>query len=239
MQQQKNLLGLRIKICSDDNAGNKIMSTKTIEEISKRIVTAGRKLYNSGLVRGTAGNISARVPGTQMFLIKSSGSQMETLRAEELVLADLQGNKIDGESNVSMETPMHASIYRIRKDVQAVAHTHAPTATAFGIVKTEILPLQIEMFMLLPNGVPVIPFKPPGSGELATEVQKKIAKYDAVVLENHGIVTVGSTIETACDLNEMVEEGAKLQLWTIMLGGRKSMDLWHLKEKFRTKNIIK
>ena len=93
--------------------------------------------------------------------------------------------------------------------------------------------------MLLPNGVPVIPFKPPGSGELATEVQKKIAKYDAVVLENHGIVTVGSTIETACDLNEMVEEGAKLQLWAIMLGGRKMMDLSYLKEKFRIKNIVK
>jgi len=215
------------------------MSAKTIKEISKRIVTAGRKLYNNGLVKGTSGNISARVPGTQTFLIKSSGSQMETLRAEELLLVDLQGNKINGESNVSMETPMHASIYRIRKDVQAVVHTHAPTATAFGIVKTEILPLQIEMFMFLPNGVPIIPFKPPGSRELATEVQKKIAEYDAVVLENHGIVTVGSTIETACDLNEMVEEGAKLQLWAIMLGGRKMMDLSYLKEKFRIKNIVK
>jgi ribulose-5-phosphate 4-epimerase/fuculose-1-phosphate aldolase len=215
------------------------MSARTIKEISERIVKACRKLYNNGLVKGTSGNISARVPGTQMFLIKSSGSQMETLRAEELVLVDLQGNKIDGKSNVSMETPMHASIYRIRKDAQAVVHTHAPTATAFGIVKTEILPLQIEMFMLLPNGVPVIPFKPPGSRELASEVQKKITNYNAVILENHGIVTVGSTIETACDLNEMVEEAAKLQLWAIMLGGRGMMDLSYLKEKFRTKNIIK
>jgi ribulose-5-phosphate 4-epimerase/fuculose-1-phosphate aldolase len=214
------------------------MSAGTIEELSRRIVKAGRKLYNNGLVKGTSGNISARVPGTQMFLIKSSGSQMETLRAEELVLVNLQGNKIDGKSKVSLETPMHASIYRIRKDVQAVVHTHAPTATAFGIVKTEILPLQIEMFMFLPNGVPVIPFKPPGSRELASEVQKKIVNYDAVVLENHGIVTVGSTIETACDLNEMVEEGAKLQLWAIMLGGRKMMDLSYLKEKFRTNSTV-
>ena len=215
------------------------MSARTIKGISKRIVKAGRKLYSNGLVRGTSGNISARVPGTNMFLIKSSGSQMETLRAEELVLVDLQGKKIDGESNVSLETPMHASIYRIRKDVQAVVHTHAPTATAFGIVKTEILPLQIEMFMLLPNGVPIIPFRPPGSRELATEVQKKIANNDAVVLENHGIVTVGSTIETACDLNEMVEEGAKLQLWAMLLGGREMMDLSYLKDKFSTKSIVK
>jgi L-fuculose-phosphate aldolase len=215
------------------------MSARTIKEISKRIVKAGRKLYSNGLVRGTSGNISARVPGTNMFLIKSSGSQMETLRAEELVLVDLQGKKIDGESNVSLETPMHASIYRIRTDIQAVVHTHAPTATAFGIVKTEILPLQIEMFMLLPNGVPIIPFRPPGSRELATEVQKKIADNDAVVLENHGIVTVGSTIEMACDLNEMVEEGAKLQLWAMLLGGREMMDLSYLKEKFRSKSIVK
>ena len=159
---------------------------------------------------------------------------MECLKPEELVLVDLHGNKIRGDSKVSMETPIHAAIYRARKDAQAVVHTHAPTATAFGIAKTEILPLQIEMFMLLPNGVPVVPFKPPGSKALAEKVQKKIANYDALILENHGIVTVGSTIEAACNLNEMVEEAAKIQLLAITLAGRDAVSLAKLKEKFKT-----
>jgi ribulose-5-phosphate 4-epimerase/fuculose-1-phosphate aldolase len=117
--------------------------------------------------------------------------------------------------------------------VQAVVHTHAPTATAFGIAKKEILPLQIELFMLLPNGVPVVPFKTPGSKALAEAVQKEIANHDALILENHGIVTVGSTIEAACSLNEMVEEAAKIQFLVMMLTDR-DMSLAELKKKFKT-----
>jgi ribulose-5-phosphate 4-epimerase/fuculose-1-phosphate aldolase len=210
------------------------MSTNAIKDVSERIVKAGRELHAHELVSGTSGNISAKVPGTDTFLIKPSGIRMEALKPDKLVLVNFQGRKIKGKLNISLETPMHAAIYQTRKDVQAVAHTHAPTATAFGIAKTEILPLQIEMFMLLPNGVPIIPFKAPGSKALAEAVQKKIAKYDAVILENHGIVTVGSTIEAACSLNEMVEECAKIQFLVMMLTGRDTINLAELKKKFKT-----
>jgi len=210
------------------------MKNNAIKDISQRIVKASKALHHQGLVKGNSGNISAKIPGTDTFLIKPSGAHMENLKPEELVLVDLQGNKIRGETNVSVETPIHAAIYRARKDVQAVVHTHAPTATAFGIAKTEILPLQIELFMLLPNGVPVVPFKTPGSKALADAVQKKIANHDALILENHGIVTVGSTIEAACSLNEMVEEGAKIQFLVMVLGGRDAINLTDLKEKFKT-----
>lgn len=214
------------------------MSNNKIRDVSERLVKAGRELHDSGLVSGTSGNISAKIPGTDMFLIKSSGVQMKVLKREELVLVNLQGNKVKGELKVSLETPIHAAIYKARKDVQAVVHTHAPTATAFGIARTEILPLQVEVFMLLPNGVPVVPFVPPGSEALATAIQKKIMNYNAVILENHGIVTVGSTIEAACNLNEMVEEAAKIQLVVMTLKGRNSLDLAKLKGKFKTENII-
>ena len=210
------------------------MSVYTIKEVSELLVKAGRELYEQRLVRGTSGNMSAKIPGTDTFLIKPSGARMGFLKPEELVLVDLQGNKVRGELNVSLETPMHALVYRARSDVQAVVHTHAPMATAFGIAKTDILPLQVEMFMLLPNGVPVVPFEQPGSETLAKAVQKKITDYDAVILENHGVVTVGSTIEAACNLNEMVEEAAKIQLAAMTLSGRDALDLAKLKEKFKT-----
>jgi ribulose-5-phosphate 4-epimerase/fuculose-1-phosphate aldolase len=215
-------------------SGKEETNINAIKDISERIVKAGRELHDHGLVRGTSGNISAKIPRTDTFLIKPSGRRMENLKPEELVLVDLKGNKIRGETNVSVETPIHASIYKGRKDVQAVVHTHAPTATAFGIAKTEILPLQIELFMLLPNGVPVIPFKASGSKALVDAVQKKVVDHDAVVLENHGIVTVGSTIEAACNLNEMVEEAAKIQFVVMMLAGRDAVNLAELKKKFKT-----
>ena len=214
------------------------MSTNSIEDISERIAKAGRELHEHGLVKGNSGNISAKIPSTDTFLIKPSGARMKFLKPEELVLVDLQGNKIRGELSVSVETPIHAAIYRARKDVQAVVHTHAPTATAFGIAKTEILPLQVEVFMLLPNGVPVVPFEAPGSKALAAAVQKKIENYDAIILENHGIVTVGSTIEDACNLTEMVEEAAKIQFLAMTLAGRNVINLAELKEKFKTENPI-
>ena len=219
---------------SDHEKREQEMSINVIKDISERIVQAGKELYDHGLVRGTSGNLSAKIPSTDTFLIKPSGARMENLKPEELVLVDLQGNKIRGETNVSLETQMHAAIYRMRKDVQAVVHTHAPTATAFGITKTEILPVQIELFMLLPNGVPIVPFKAPGSKKLADAVQKKIANHDALILENHGIVTVGSTIEAACNLNEMVEEAAKIQFLVMMLAGRDAVNLAELKKKFKT-----
>jgi L-fuculose-phosphate aldolase len=215
------------------------MSANTIKDISEKIVKASKELYDHGLVKGTSGNISARILGTATFLIKPSRVYMSLLKPEELVLVDFEGNKIRGEANVSVETPMHAAIYRARKDVQAVVHTHAPTAMAFGITRTEIRPLQIEMFMLLPKGVPIIPFKSPDSKALTEAVQKKIADYDAVILENHGIVTVGSTIEAACNLNEMVEEAAKIQFTTVMLAGRGAISWAELKKKFKTQNTIK
>jgi L-fuculose-phosphate aldolase len=215
------------------------MSAKTIRDISDKIVKASKELHGHGLVLGTSGNISAKIPGTDTFLIKPSGVYMGLLKPEELVLVTLEGNKIRGESSVSMETPMHAAIYRARKDVQAVVHTHAPTATAFGIARTEILPLQIELFILLPRGVPIIPFKLPGSKALAEAVGKKIAEYDAVILENHGIVTVGSTVEAACNLNEMVEEAAKIQFMTMMLAGKTTISRAELEKKFKTQNNIK
>jgi L-fuculose-phosphate aldolase len=191
-------------------------------------------LHNKGLVAGTAGNISARIPKTNEFLIKPSGISLQFLKPEELVVADLQGNKVSGELPLSIETPMHAAIYRTRRDVQAVVHTHPPTATAFGILEMKILPLQIEMFMRFPDGVPVIPFERPGSKALAEKMHEKIAECDAVILGNHGIVTIGTSIQAACELNEMVEEAAKIQhiVRSLSRGNLKDVDLRTLKRKF-------
>lgn len=215
------------------------MRAEVITGISEKIVQAGKQLYDKGLVKGTSGNISARIPRADTFLIKPAGACMGQLKPEELVLVDLEGNKISGKRDVSAETPMHAAVYRARRDVQAVVHTHAPTATAFGIAGKEILPLQIEMFMLLPNGVPVVPFKQPGSKALAEAVQRMMEDYDAVILENHGIVTVGVTLEAACSLNEMVEEAAKIQLTAMTLSGGSVSSLAELKEKFKMQGAVR
>ena len=211
------------------------MDNNSFKNITERLVKIGRELYQRGLSRGNSGNISARIPGINAFLIKRSGAKLGTLQPQDFVIVDLQGNKRKGRGRVSLETPLHAIIYQTRRDANAVIHTHSPTATAFGIAKKEILPLQIEVFMRLPDGVPIVPYKAPGSKSLAEAVQKGITKHDALILENHGVIAVGQSIEDASDLIEMVEESANIQFLVSILDREGAINLRDLKNKFTTK----
>jgi len=213
--------------------GREIMSESLIRDLRERLVKVGKEIYDHGFVPGTVGNISARIPDTDTILIKPSGISMGALKPGDLAIADLQGKQIQGELSLSVETPMHTAIYRMRDDVQGVVHSHAPTATAFGVAGVEIIPTLIEMFAFIPNGVPIVPFEFPGTQELAEAVQKKISNFDAVILENHGIVTVGSSIEEACNLNIMVEECAKNQFIVTVLAGPNAITWENVRKKFK------
>ncbi len=209
------------------------MNDKVIQNLRKRLVKAGREIYDHGFVPGTVGNISARIPNTNTILIKPSGVSMGALKPENLAIVDLQGKQIQGEVTLSIETPMHTAIYRTRDNIRGIVHSHAPTATAFGVAGIEILPILIEMFLFIPNGVPIVPFKFPGTKQLAGAVEDKIKDFDAVILENHGIVTVGTSIEDACILNIMVEECAKTQLTATLLAGPNAITMEKIREKFK------
>lgn len=211
------------------------MNEDAVHNLRSRLVNVGRQLYDSGLVVGTEGNISARIPNTDRFLIKPSSVCIGFLKAEDLILVDMNGKKVAGKSAPSIETPLHTAIYKARGDVQGIVHSHAPLATAFGIAGIEIMPLRIEIFPQIPNGVPIVPFEMPGSKELAEAVQKMIINFNAVILENHGIVTVGSTIEEAFFLNRMVEECAKVQFVATLLAGKEAINWEAIKKKLLAK----
>jgi len=209
------------------------MSESVIQVLRERLVKVGREIYDHGFVPGTVGNISARIPNTDTILIKPSGVSMGALKPEELAIVDLQGKQIRGELSLSVETPMHTAIYRTRDDVQGVVHSHAPTATAFGVAGIEILPTLIEVFRFIPKGIPIVPFEFPGTRALAEAVQKKIKDFDAVILENHGIVTVGPSIEDACSLNIIVEECATAQFIATLLAGPDAITMEKIRGKFK------
>jgi L-fuculose-phosphate aldolase len=209
------------------------MSESIIRNLRERLVKVGRGVYTHGFVPGAVGNISARIPNTDTILIKPSGVSMGALKTEDLALVDLHGKQIRGELSISIETPMHTAIYRTRHDVQGVVHSHAPTATGFGVAGIEILPILIDMFLFIPNGVPIASFEFPGTQELAEVVKKKIKNFNAVILENHGIVTVGPSIEDAYNLNIMVEECAKTQLIATLLAGQDAITMEKIREKFK------
>jgi L-ribulose-5-phosphate 4-epimerase len=209
----------------------------TVKDLREQLCKVGKRLFDAGLVTGTSGNVSARIPNTDRVLIKPSGTCLQTLRLEDFIMIDLQGRKLKGQGAVSLEGPMHAAVYRVRSDVNGIVHSHAPTATAFGIVGLKIIPMTVESFKFIPKGVPMVPFRRPGTKELAEAVQKKIIGFDALILENHGILTVGTSVEQACNLNIEVEEAANLQFKVSMLSDKEDFTkLYHLTKRFCSKS---
>src|SRR5262249_36568920 len=145
--------------------------------IRARVVAVARQILADGLVGGTAGNVSARVPGAETFWITPSGISFAALSDLDLVEVDLSGQRRRGKLLPSSDTATHAAIYRQRPDVGAIVHTHSPYATVFAVLRRPIPPLLVDAAGYLGGGVPVI--------------AKSIGKSRAALLPNHGVIAVG------------------------------------------------
>lgn len=179
--------------------------------LRREITYAGRRLWQNGLVAHTDGNISARLDN-EWILITPSGVNKGALKPHQILKVHLREGIVDGNGKPSVETPLHLEIYRTRPDVNAVVHAHPPYATAFasaGIALTEpVFPEMIVRF----GEIPLVPYATPGTERLAELVAEALVDHDAALLQNHGAITVGRTIEEACGLMEALEWTAK-GLW--------------------------
>lgn len=179
--------------------------------LRREITYAGRRLWQNGLVAHTDGNISARLDN-EWILITPSGVNKGALKPHQILKVHLREGIVDGNGKPSVETPLHLEIYRTRPDVNAVVHAHPPYATAFaaaGIALTEpVFPEMIVRF----GEIPLVPYATPGTERLAELVAEALVDHDAALLQNHGAITVGRTVEEACGLMEALEWTAK-GLW--------------------------
>ncbi len=180
------------------------------------IVEVGRRLYARGLISGNEGNISVR-DGDTLF-ITPAGVCKGFLTAEQIVRADLKGESLSGEGRVSTETQMHTAIYARRTDAAAVVHAHPPVATAFAVAGIALdRPLIAEAVVTL-GTVPVVPYGTPSTRELAANVAGAICDAHALLLANHGALTVGDGIWRAWERMETLEQLARITLATRLLG---------------------
>lgn len=163
-----------------------------IAEARRLVADGGRRLLADGLVVGTAGNLSMRVG--DLVAVSPSGVPYPEVAAEDVVVVDLEGNVVDGARRPSSELPLHLAAYGADPEARAVVHTHAPAATAAGLVADE-LPAVHYLILDLGGPVPVLPFALPGSGALADGVGAALAsgRRPAVLLRNHGTLTLGPT----------------------------------------------
>jgi L-fuculose-phosphate aldolase len=200
-----------------------------VDRLRERMTRVAHKLFLSGLIRSSEGNISCRITPTGNILIKPSGFEMGDLSPADFIVIDQRGHVIEGENRPSIETPMHLSIYKSRKDVGGVVHTHSTFASAFASSGVELLPIGITNLSIL-RGVPIAPYRLPGSRQLAIEVAKTLADKAAVLLENHGVLAVGRDIESAYRVASAVEESARLQLFSSLVGKPRRFSVREIQE---------
>jgi L-fuculose-phosphate aldolase len=171
------------------------------------VATACLRLLEAGLLRGTAGNLSARSGG--LVAITPTGVDYRRLDQGSVPVVDLDGRPVDGELAPSSELPLHLAAYRARPDVGAVVHTHSRFATTFAVLGEE-LPAVHYLLAHAGRRVRVAPYATYGTGELADACVAALGGDRAVLLANHGVVAVGAGLERALLAAEAVEEVAEL-----------------------------
>jgi L-fuculose-phosphate aldolase len=174
-------------------------------------------MARGGLIAGADGNVAVRL-GPDRALVTPTGLIKAELTAEDIVEVDLTGRRVCGARGPSSELDMHLRILRGRPEVGAVVHAHPPVATAFGVAGLAFDDCVLPELIFQLGHVPLAPYGAPGTPDLGEALEPYIAKYDAVILANHGAVTMGPTLSDARIRMESLEHAAKVIFAARMLG---------------------
>ena len=176
------------------------------------------ELPRNNLVTWTSGNVSVRDPESGYVLIKPSGVSFEDLRPEHMVIVDLDGQRIEGALKASSDTASHLYVYRHRPDVNGVVHTHSPYATAFAALGRPIPVYLTAIADEFGGPIPCGGFALIGGEQIGQVVVESIGDSPAVLLKNHGVFTVGPTVEAAVKAAVMVEDVARTVWIALQMG---------------------
>ena len=191
------------------------------ESEKKQLIEAAQELEKKGLVVGTAGNLSLRLKGSagrELMAITPSGRYYHSLKVDDIVVVNFAGQKIEGELKASIETPMHLEVLKARKNMNAIVHAHAANCSAVAVARMDIPPLIDEQVILLGGEIKVADYAFPGTPELAKSAVVGLGPRNAVLLANHGVLTVGRDIREALTFCELTEELAKIYTTALSLG---------------------
>ena len=177
-----------------------------------------RKMWELGLVVGSAGNVSERVEGGRIAITPTS-VPYESLREEDVVLVDLgSGDAVDSTLAPSYELPMHLVIYRERPDVQAIVHTHAPFVTTLSVLRRPLPAVIDEMLIYFGGTVDVADYAFTGTEDVGRNAVRALGNRSGVILANHGNVCVGRTLAEAMHVAVTMEACAQVYVQALALG---------------------
>lgn len=211
-------------------------------EVRHEIVRVGKLLHDKGFIAASDGNISVRVDERRVLATPTCMCK-GMMAAEDLVVIDMQGRRLEGFREVSSEIGMHLMIYAVRPDVNAIVHAHPVTATGFAAAGVALdKPLVSEVVLSL-GSVPLAPYATPGSQSLVNSLEPLVADHNAILMANHGVVAYAEDLLTAYMNMETVEHFAKIALTTHLLGQERPLnqrqveDLMEIRRKLQAAKL--
>jgi L-ribulose-5-phosphate 4-epimerase len=163
------------------------------------------------LVTWTSGNVSERVPGEELFVIKGSGVDYDELTWEGITVCDLDGNAVDGVRAPSSDTAAHAYVYRNMPEVNGQVHTHSTYAAAWAARGEEVPCVLTAMADEFGGPIPVGPFALIGDDSIGQGIVATLKEHrsPAVLMQNHGVFTIGPSARAAVKAAVMTEDVAR------------------------------
>jgi L-ribulose-5-phosphate 4-epimerase len=190
-------------------------------EAKKTVLEAAREMVQKGLVTGTAGNISLRLAPEgkhHLLAITPSSRHYDAIGIDDIQVMDFNGEKVEGDLLPSIETPMHTAIYKARKDVNAVIHTHSTYASAAAVAGLDIPAIIEEQVICLGGGIKLAEYALCGSVELAKNAVAALEDRSGVLLASHGAIGTGRSMRDAFTACELVEKTAKIYILALLAG---------------------
>jgi L-ribulose-5-phosphate 4-epimerase len=186
--------------------------------LRQEVCRANRALPREGLVTWTSGNVSGRDPESGLVVIKPSGVRFDDLTPEHMVVVDRRSRVVEGAHGPSSDTASHLYVYEHRPDVMAVVHTHSSYATAFAAVGRPIPCVLTAIADEFGGAIPCAPYARIGGRAIGKAIVDHIGPGVAVLLRQHGVFTIGASVEKALQAAVMVEDVARTVWLALQIG---------------------
>lgn len=189
----------------------------------KIVCDSGRKLLERGLVEGTWGNCSLRIDDTNMA-ITPSGRRYEDMTPDDIVIVNYHTMAYEGRIKPSSEKKLHAEIYKTRKNIHAVVHTHQPNASTVAVARREVPPILDDQVQILGATVRCADYALPNTRKIVKTTVKALKGRNAALMANHGVVCIGRNMEEAITAALVLEKACKAFIEAEFLGGAKKIN---------------